>query len=249
MTSQSPRIYVYKITFEEVPYYYYGVHKEKRFNEEYWGSPVTNKWCWEFYTPKKQMLELFDFNDEGWVKAQEVEKRLIMQFYNSDEFCLNASCAGKTSIVVCSRNGNKTFAEKKGIFALTAKERSELSKKNAKQNNENGKGFLSLTKDELKEAGKKGGDKCYNENIGIFSLSDDERKDLSRRIGQKAYEEKTGIHALAPEKLQELGKNLAKKINSQVWECTVTGHRSNPGGLSTYQKFRNIDTSNRIRIK
>ena len=56
MTKQSPRIYTYKITFEEVPYYYYGVHKEKRFNEEYWGSPHTNKWAWEFYTPKKQIL-------------------------------------------------------------------------------------------------------------------------------------------------------------------------------------------------
>jgi hypothetical protein len=32
MTSQSPRIYTYKITFEEIPYYYYGVKKEKYFN-------------------------------------------------------------------------------------------------------------------------------------------------------------------------------------------------------------------------
>jgi hypothetical protein len=29
MTSQSPRIYTYKITFEEVPYYYYGMKAEK----------------------------------------------------------------------------------------------------------------------------------------------------------------------------------------------------------------------------
>jgi hypothetical protein len=48
-----PRIYTYKITFEEVPYYYYGSKKEKVFDEEYCGSPVTNKWCWELYTPKK----------------------------------------------------------------------------------------------------------------------------------------------------------------------------------------------------
>ena len=68
-----PRIYIYKITFEEVPYYYYGVHKEKYFNEQYWGSPVTNKWCWELYTPKKQILQLFDFTDEGWVEAQKID--------------------------------------------------------------------------------------------------------------------------------------------------------------------------------
>ena len=89
MTSQSPRIYTYKITFEEVPYYYYGVKKEKKYNEEYWGSPVTNKWCWELYTSKKQILQLFDFTDEGWIEAQEVEKKLIRPFYNTDKWCLN----------------------------------------------------------------------------------------------------------------------------------------------------------------
>ena len=55
MTSQSPRIYLYKITFEEVSYYYYGVHKEKRYNEYYMGTPVTHKWVWDFYTPKKHI--------------------------------------------------------------------------------------------------------------------------------------------------------------------------------------------------
>ena len=33
MTSKSPRIYTYKITFEEVPYYYYGSKKEKYYNQ------------------------------------------------------------------------------------------------------------------------------------------------------------------------------------------------------------------------
>ena len=70
MTSQSPRIYIYKITFIDTPYYYYGVHKEKRYNEEYWGSPVTNKWCWELYTPKKQILEFFKFSDDGYVECR-----------------------------------------------------------------------------------------------------------------------------------------------------------------------------------
>jgi hypothetical protein len=98
MTSQSPRIYTYKITFEEVPYYYYGVHKEKVFNEEYWGSPKTHKWCWDFYTPKKQILELFDYNDEGWVEARCIENRLIKSVFNTDKLCLNASCGGKLSI-------------------------------------------------------------------------------------------------------------------------------------------------------
>jgi hypothetical protein len=50
----------------------------KKFDEEYYmGSPVTHKWCWELYTPKKQILELFEFSDKGWIEAQEVEKRII----------------------------------------------------------------------------------------------------------------------------------------------------------------------------
>ena len=98
MTLQSPRIYTYKITFGEVPYYYSGVHKERRFDEEYWGSPETNKWCWELYNPKKQILEIFPFTDEGWIEANKVEQRLIKPVFNTDKWCLNESCAGTISI-------------------------------------------------------------------------------------------------------------------------------------------------------
>ena len=73
MTSQSPRIYIYKITFEEVLYYYYGSKKEKYYNQQYWGSPVTHKWMWKFYTPKKQILQLFDTREE----ANAIENRII----------------------------------------------------------------------------------------------------------------------------------------------------------------------------
>ena len=76
----SLRIYTYKITFEEVPHYYYGVRKEKRVNENYLGTPITHKWMWNFYTPKKQILEVFEYNDEGWKKAQEVEKKTNQTF-------------------------------------------------------------------------------------------------------------------------------------------------------------------------
>ena len=133
MTFYSPRIYVYKITFEEVPYYYYGVHKEKRYNEEYWGTPVTNKWCWEFYTPKKQILQFFDFTDEGWLEAQEVEKRLIKPFYNTDKWCLNESCGGKTSLKILSENGKKgqIISKEKGvgIYGMSFEQRIEIAKK------------------------------------------------------------------------------------------------------------------------
>ena len=136
MTSQSPRIYLYKITFEEVPYYYYGVHKEKYYNEEYWGTPITHKWCWKFYTPKKQILEVFDYTDESWLEAQEVEKRIIRPFLN-DNWCLNEGCGGKYSSKLSSKagkiGGQKTYELGIGIHAQTPEERRELAKKAAAQ--------------------------------------------------------------------------------------------------------------------
>lgn len=140
MTSQSPRIYLYKITFEEVPYYYYGVHKEKRYNEYYMGSPYTHKWCWDFYTPVKQILEIFEYTDDGWLKANEVEKRIIAEFYNSDKWCLNESIGGIMSLDVCRKcgvfvgknygktGGKKTYEQGLGIHSYTREQKSEYGK-------------------------------------------------------------------------------------------------------------------------
>ena len=134
----SPRIYTYKITFEEVPYYYYGVHKEKYFDEKYWGTPVTHKWCWELYTPKKQILELFEFSGEGWIEAQEVEKRLIKPFYNTDKWCLNEHCGGKISLKVLSEAGKCNKGKNHPMYGKPRNEDTKikisLATKNKKRN-------------------------------------------------------------------------------------------------------------------
>jgi hypothetical protein len=44
------------------------------------------------------------------------------------------------------------------------------------------------------------------------------------------------------------GKNGGKSTSSQRWKCLVTGHVSTPGGLSSYQKSRGIDTSLRVKL-
>lgn len=136
-----PRIYTYKITFEEVPYYYYGIHKEKRFNEEYWGSPKTNKWCWELYTPRKQILELFEYSDEGWIKSLEIENRLIKPVIN-DHFCLNENVGNKLSLksrkIGAKKAGKNAVKFKKGIFKFTKEERKQASSKGGQKNKENG---------------------------------------------------------------------------------------------------------------
>lgn len=133
-----PRIYTYKITFIEVSYYYYGVKKEKYYEEEYWGSPKTHKWCWEFYTPKKQILEFFEYNNDGWIEAQNIEKRLISAVLN-DSLCLNENVGGIFSLYSCSRAG------KIG------------GKKTAKTQKENKTGFYSIIPEDRIKNGKKGG--------------------------------------------------------------------------------------------
>ena len=94
------------MTFEEVPYWYWGVHKEKHFNDGYMGSPVTHKWMWNFYTPCIQICEEFPYTDEGWEEAQLVEKRIII-FDLNNPFCLNEGCGTITSFESCSKGGKR----------------------------------------------------------------------------------------------------------------------------------------------
>ena len=238
MTSQSPRIYIYKITFEEVLYYYYGVKKEKYFNEEYWGSPKTNKWCWELYTPKKQILQLFDFTDEGYIEAQEVERRLIKPFYNTDKWCLNESCGGKLSLDVRRKTGLKTKENGTGCFGITPEKRIEVGTKAGKNGSarckELGVGIFAMTPEELSSAGKKGAQK------------------LGQIMGPLTYERKVGVHGRTKEQMSIDGKKggakAAKIINNQKWMCLETGYITTFGPLSIYQRNRGIDTSKRKRI-
>jgi hypothetical protein len=238
MTSQSPRIYLYKITFEEVPYYYYGVHKEKRYGEYYMGSPVTHKWCWELYTPKKQILELFDYTDEGWIEAQEVEKRIIKPFYQTDKWCLNENCGGLLSLETCINSG----------------------KINGKKIKELGIGVHGRTKEQMTEdgikGGKIGGKKAKELGVGIHGLSPEQIIENAKKSGKiggpKSYELGLGVHGRTKEQMSENGKiggKIGSKItNSQKWMCLETGYVSTSGPLARYQNKRGIDTTKRIQM-
>jgi len=233
-----PRIYTYKITFEEVPYYYYGVHKEKKYSEEYWGSPSTNKWCWELYTPQKQILELFDFTDEGYIEAQEIEKRIISPILNH-KWCLNEGVGGFFSLDVCRKNGKRlgNFAKENniGIFSLTSKQLSE-----------NGKKGGSI-------GGKKGTKTQIDDKIGIYGLSKEQKIENARKggkvIGNKLKEENRGIFGLSKEQRLNNCSKGGKKLSLQKWICLETGHITNIGALANYQKARGIDPTKRKRIE
>jgi hypothetical protein len=218
MTKNSPRIYIYKITFEEVPYYYYGVHKEKRYGEYYMGSPVTHKWCWEFYTPKKQILQLFDFTDEGWLEANLVEDRLINPFYQTDKWCLNASCGAKISLDATRKNGKRVGNQSKELKL----------------------GFHAYTKEERKEHGKR----CYKNGTGLAVLTKEQLKENAKKADEFNRKNKIGFYGITPEQRRE----TVSKTNSQRWECCETGYVTTSGALTKYQKARGIDTSKRRRI-
>lgn len=245
MTSYSPRIYIYKIAFLEVPYYYYGVHKEKVFGEEYWGSPKTHKWCWELYTPQKQILEIFDYTDDGWLEAEKVEKRLIRPFFNTDKWCLNESCGGIMSLKQRKKNGLKAKENKTGIFAMSPERVSQVSKSNALQNQKNKVGIFSLTFEERSENSKKTAIKNVENKVGLFSQNKDQLIENCKKGGKKCKELCLGVFSQTKEQMRQNGK----KTNAQRWECLETGYVSTPSGLSQYQKARNIDTSKRKRIE
>ena len=230
MTSQSPRIYIYKITFEEVLYYYYGFHKEKVFGEYYMGSPYTHKWCWDFYTHKKQILQFFEYSDQGYLEAQEVEKRLIKPFYNTDKWCLNENCGGVISLDICRRNGNKmgpivgkrNYELGIGIFGFDKEQRVETARKagliGGKIVRDMGKGIHALTPEQRSEIGKKGGaiggkiagPKTYELSIGLHALTPEQRSEIGRRSGNKSKENGTGIFAMTPEEWSEAGRKGGK---------------------------------------
>jgi hypothetical protein len=102
----NPRIYLYKVTFEEVPYWYWGVHKERKFEDGYIGSPHTNKWCWEWYTPTLEIKQLFEYSEEGWREAMSVEDRVIRPDLNSP-LCLNARVGGTMSLEACRKGARR----------------------------------------------------------------------------------------------------------------------------------------------
>jgi hypothetical protein len=262
-----PRIYTYKITFEEVPYYYYGSKKEKYYNQEYWGSPITNKWCWELYTPKKQILELFDYTDEGYEKCRKVEDRLIKPVLN-DPYCLNERCGGIYSLDIMRKNGLKAKLNKKGIHSFNKKQRKENAKNGRKYlttdvlskagkkaseiNKLNKVGIYGINKERRKEICSKGGkitgNKLYKDKKGLFGMSDEEKKKSQilggKKQGNICKEKGLGICGLTKEQRSE----NAKRQNSTRWKCLITGHISTYNALSRFQNNRRIDKSMRIMV-
>ena len=234
-----PRIYTYKITFNEISHYYYGVHKEKFYDELYWGSPVTHKKYWEMYTPNKTILKLFEYSDSGFEEALIHESELIKVHLN-EEYCLNEHCGGKISLNIRRANGINTTKKHKelgiGLYGLSSKQRSEHSKKlvNMKV------GIHGVSSEEKSNISKISANKHLKNKTGMYkNLSSNGKK--GAEVNRK---NKTGLWAFD----SEYRSKVTKITNNQKWKCTITGHISNAGGLSNYQKARDINTTNRVRL-
>jgi len=136
-----PRIYTYKVTFEETPDWYWGAHKEEKYGEPYLGSPKTHAWKWGFYTPHLQICEIFPYTDEGWTQAREVEDSCIKPDLNNP-LCLNEHYGGLMSLEACRRRAKKLHEEKdengKSLHAL------KMNESQHKERDEGGKSLHAI---------------------------------------------------------------------------------------------------------
>jgi hypothetical protein len=191
-----PRIYTYKITFEEAPFWYWGVHKEKKFNEKYYGTPVAHKWAWEFYTPRIQILQFF----ENWEEAKTVENRLIYPDLNNP-LCLNEAVGFLMSLESCSRGGisaTQIARERRiGFFGPKTALQLETSRREA-----------SILAQFSVENGRKVGKENVLLRRGVFGLSEEERKTNASKAG-KVGGKHTGSQKWEDPEHPELGQKPA----------------------------------------
>lgn len=245
-----PRIYTYKITFEEIPHWYWGVHKERKFGELYLGSPKTHKWMWNFYTPKIQILEFFPYADEGWKEANLVEDRLIEPDLNNP-LCLNENYGGYISLATLRAVCEKLHEEKlpdgrsaHGVYIANQSHKEKTEDGKSKHAVEMGKKGAAQTHLEKNEEGKS----VHAVKVGLITMGpkDENGKSIHAvRVGNITFREGKGCHA--PE---HKGKG-AKTTNSQKWidpDHPELGEHSAPT-LVQMQKRRGYPHGKENRIK
>jgi hypothetical protein len=102
------------------------------------------------------------------------------------------------------------------------------------------KGKASMTPEQRSEIVRK----------GKASMTSEQRSEAMRKANaSRTLEQRREISRKARANMtQEQINEIMRKANNQKFQCIVTGHTSNAGGLSRYQKARGIDTSKRIKL-
>jgi hypothetical protein len=191
------------------------------------------------------LLEIFDNTDEGYIKAQEVEKRLIKPVLN-DKWCLNENCGGKVSRKISRQTGERYKKFGIGVCGMSYEQRRKNGLKSSSWQKENSVGIFGIPKEQRIENSRKSGIKTRDLKIGVHGLTPEQKSEAGKKGGLKCKENKSGVCGISKEQRQQ----NVKKTNSQKWMCAETGFITNSGSLSRYQKARGIDTSksNRRRI-
>jgi hypothetical protein len=146
--------YIYKITFEEVPHFYFGVRGRSPEGDPYLGSPRTNRIYWEIYTPKKQILWVYD----SWEEACEVETALIVQNW-ANPYCLNKNANGAFPKDMCRKGGKLgglRTAEKLKSDSVFASERNKSVSESLKKTYSENPSLLEQKSQLLKRVAKGG---------------------------------------------------------------------------------------------
>lgn len=101
------------------------------------GSPVTYREYWKTYTPVKEVVEVFDYTDEGWKEAVKREKELIVLDLHNP-LCLNTGYVSHNSLRVNSEcvkefwskeENRASHSEKMKLFWSNNENRQSLSRK------------------------------------------------------------------------------------------------------------------------
>jgi hypothetical protein len=227
-----PRIYTYKVTFEEIPDWYWGAHKETKYGELYLGSPNTHAWKWEFYTPHLQICEVFPYTDEGWAEARRVEDCCITPDLNNP-LCLNEHVGGLMSLESCRRGAKR-------LHEMIHAQKDELGR--------------SVTAVKAGTASHKEKDELGRSVKGVKRAEQmhKDKDDLGRSVqGVKNAER------LNKEK-DDLGRSVqgvknAERVNAQKWEDPDHPDlgQTTPGPLTLMQKSRGYPhgKENRVLVK
>lgn len=257
--------YTYLILFYDGSFYY-GVRlcpkgKAPWGDDKYVGSPITHKDKWNQIKYTKFILEVFN----NYEDAQEAEKKLIKPHLNNP-LCLNENIGGIISIKSKSRGGK--------ISGRIAKESGQINRIRTKENCSKGgkiQGKRNVESGQIIELGKKWG-KIAVESGQIFEISSKETRRKGGKTQGKRNVESGLLDSIRTKENCSKGGKIGGKIafesghlericnfeirsrggvssSSQRWKCLITGHISNAGPLTKYQKARGIDPSLRERIK
>jgi hypothetical protein len=130
-------------------------------------------------------------------------------------------------ILILKQNLNEEEAFKHEIYMIAVFGRKDLGTGILHNKTDGGEGCRGIIiTDEYIENKIKAGKKSKELGIGIHGIPKEERVENARKAGLVG------------------GKNTS----SQKWICLDTGHITNAGALTTYQRNRGIDTSKRKRI-